>query len=317
MEHAAVHTAADVPLEYVPPDWDRWYALAGGLASAGPTINADGVFVHPTDPLTDDLAAQAVAFMTDATLPASYFLWLAPPAPSGTLGPAPAEPVAEELPPREADTSDKPPWLQGLAVEEPAVIADLQRQRLESMAPVTSLVQRVLAAMDDDTYLILTAATGYRLGQNGLPVGTGSAFEADLRVPLVIIGPDVEAGEDNRLALNLDIAPTIAAMTAVSLPDEPDGSSLLDVPDEARNAFVVEHEATATIPFYRALRQVGGIAYVEWQDGFRELYHIVDDPYQDTNLVVSDRADALYGEELTTLADRLESLAGCAGASCR
>ena len=314
---AAVHAAANVSSEYVPPNWDRWYALAGGLPSAGPTINADGALVHPTGSLTDDLADQAVAFMTDASSPASYFLWLAPPAPSGTLGPAPAEPVEEELPPREEDATDKPAFLQQLAAEDPAVIADLQRQRLESMATVTSLVSRVLAAMDDNTYLIVTAATGYRLGQNGLPVGTGSAYEPDLRVPLIVIGPGVEVGEDSRLALNLDIAPTIVDLAGVTLAEEPDGLSLLDPPDEARDALAVEHEATATIPYYRALRQAGGVLYVEWQDGSTELYHLADDPTQDHNLAVADRADSLYGEEMTTLADRLHELSDCAGASCQ
>ena len=314
---AAVHDAANVPADYVPPNWDRWYALTGGLPSASPAINADGTLVHPTGSLTDDLADQAVAFMTDASSPASYFLWLAPPAPAGSLGPAPDKPAKVKLPPREKDSTDKPQVIQHLAAEKPAVIADLQRQRLESMASVTSLVERVLAAMDDNTYLIVTAATGYRLGQNGLPAGTGSAYEPDLRVPLVVIGPGVEVGEDSRLALNLDIAPTIADLAGVSLAEEPDGVSLLDPPDEGRDAFVVEHEATATIPYYRALRTAGGVLYVEWQDGSTELYHLADDPVQDTNLAVADRADSLYGEEMTTLADRLHELSDCAGASCR
>jgi len=315
-----VHAEADEPLTYVPPGWDTWFATAGELAYEGYTVNDNGVLTQPTDYLTDLEADRAVEFMRAAGA-APYFLWLAPIAPHLPAVPAQRDAdarVSVELPPGEEDRTDKPEFLQKLEVgRSKAQLKAVQERRLRTMKSATALVERVMAAMDENTYLIVTSDNGLHLGQHGLPVGKGTAYEADIHVPLVIIGPDVEDGTDDRLALNIDIAPTVAALTGVELPVEPDGVSLLASPVVERDAFVVEHEANPRYPYFNALRTADGVLYVEWGGGEVELYHLADDPLEDDNLAADENADRYYGEEMLTLLRRLHELMSCAGADCR
>jgi N-acetylglucosamine-6-sulfatase len=314
-----IHAEADEPLTYIPPGWDTWFATEGALAYEDYTVNDNGVLVQPTDYLTDLEADRAVDFMK-AGGEAPYFLWLAPIAPHLPAHPAPRDAdarVSVELPPGEEDRTDKPEFLQQL---EPgrtkAQLKGLQERRLRTMKSATALVERVMAAMTEDTYLIVVSDNGLHIGQHGLPVGKSTAYEPDIHVPLVIIGPSVRDGVDDRLALNIDIAPTVAALTGVELPLEPDGVSLLARPAVERDAFVVEHEANPRYPYYNALRTADGRLYVEWEGGAVELYHLADDPAEDTNLAADPNADRLYGEEMLTLSRRLHELMTCAGADC-
>jgi len=316
----AAHAEADEPLTYIPPGWDTWFATEGNLAYTDYTVNDNGELIQPKDYLTDLEADRAIQFMK-AGGEAPYFLWLAPIAPHVPALPAPRDADAKvkvELPPGEEDRTDKPDFLQQL---EPgrtrAQLKTLQERRLRTMKSATALVERVVAAMDDNTYLIVTSDNGFHLGQFGLPAGKGTAYEPDIHVPLVVIGPDVGAGTDDRLALNIDIAPTVAALTGVELPVEPDGVSLLASPAVERDAFLVEHEAIPAIPVYTALRTADGVLYVEWESGAVELYHLADDPAEDQNLAAAEDAGTRYGEEMLTLSRRLHELMSCAGAECR
>src|SRR5690606_16359432 len=53
-------------------------------------------------------------------------------------------------------------------------------------------------------------------------------------------------------------------------------------------------------------------SYLEYGSGERELYDLVEDPYQLQNLIKE--ADPIL---LADLAERLDALAGCAGRQCR
>ena len=55
-------------------------------------------------------------------------------------------------------------------------------------------VQRILASVDDNTYVVLTSDNGFHLGQNGLGRGKGTPYDTDVRVPLLVIGPGVVPG---------------------------------------------------------------------------------------------------------------------------
>jgi arylsulfatase A-like enzyme len=60
------------------------------------------------------------------------------------------------------------------------------------------------------------------------PVGTshGSPHDYDRRVPLIFLGPGVEAGIDSGRAATIDIAPTLAAMLGLETPADLDGRRL-------------------------------------------------------------------------------------------
>ena len=49
-----------------------------------------------------------------------------------------------------------------------------------------------------NTYVVLTSDNGFHLGQHGLGVGKGAAYDSDIRVPLLVVGPGVRPGGARR-----------------------------------------------------------------------------------------------------------------------
>jgi arylsulfatase A-like enzyme len=260
----------------------------------------------------------------------------------------------------EADVGDKPTWVQALPAltdEQIALLDDRYQRRLRSLLAVdemvSSLVETLAAAGSlDNTYIVFTSDNGYHLGEHAIPVGKQSPYDESLRVPLIVRGPGVPAGAVvDAIALNIDLAPTVADLAATSPADFVDGRSLAplldgDPPAEWRHGFLVEHydrtlpdqwgvpgqlpveEAPedqegfaegnlvtgvtpVNSPPYLALRTVQYL-YVEYANGERELYDMLADPYQLQNLATT--ADPAL---LADLATKLDQLRVCAGADCR
>src|SRR5215208_5349638 len=101
----------------------------------------------------------------------------------------------------EADVSDKPGWVRNLSLDsaEEKRIDELYSKRLKTMAAVGEMIGGLLRTLEqtgklDNTYVVLTSDNGYHMGQHRLGLGKQSAYEEDIRVPLMIRGPGVPAG---------------------------------------------------------------------------------------------------------------------------
>ena len=70
-------------------------------------------------------------------------------------------------------------------------------------------------AVDDNTYVVLTSDNGFHLGQTGLSVGKGTPFDADVHVPLLVVGPGVEPGARDTMTSNIDLASTFEDLAGV------------------------------------------------------------------------------------------------------
>lgn len=342
---------------YVPPGWDEWASPVDQPAAYRELryrMNENGRVVSygkaPADYLTDVLAAKAVAFIADAaTRGVPFFLYLAPYAPH-----APATPAARDkrrfgaahLPRRpsfdEADVGDKPDWIRQLPPLGDARLRAMTqhyRRRLRSVQAVDAMVERLIDALAragelGRTYVLFTSDNGFHMGEHRLPPGKQSPYDEDVRVPLVVRGPGVPAGRIvDELAVEVDLAPTFAAIAAASAPDFVDGRSLAPlltgaVPDAWRRAVLIEHDAGSGEPFepagerrgrprnpqpptYRALRTSEWL-YVEYASGERELYDLRRDPDELDNVYAS--ADVRLRD---CLADQLATMRGCAGDACR
>jgi arylsulfatase A-like enzyme len=135
------------------------------------------------------------------------------------------------------------------------------------------------------------------------------------------------------MALNIDLAPTLADIAGIAPPAFVDGRSFLpllaDPAQPWRQSFLIERRQLEEQ--YIALAEQQGAtreqlsrhayldglrttewSYVEYGSGERELYDLLRDPYQLTNLI-KDAEPKL----LADLAARLDALAGCAGRHCR
>ena len=90
-----------------------------------------------------------------------------------------------------------------------------------------------------------------------MTAGKWTAYEEDIRVPLIVRGPGVPEGRKlEQLVLNNDLAPTFAELGGAEAPSFVDGRSVVPLlrddppsPDEWRQAFLVEAMAeSAEVP---------------------------------------------------------------------
>jgi N-acetylglucosamine-6-sulfatase len=359
----------------VPPGWDDWFALGEGF-SAGYDykVNQNGSILsfgsEPDDYLTDVLAEEARGTIerAESNDGQPFFLALWTSAPHANIDAAPrhaGNPFADAQVPRranfdEADVSDKPTWLrEGIRPLTADDIDDLTvryRKMMGSLYAVDEMVDEVLTTLEandelDDTVVIFTSDNGYNFGAHRLPHKM-APYEESIRVPLVVSGPGVRTGSEERLVVMNDLTPTILDLAGLPF-DDLDGRSLVpvlrgdDVP--WRDDFLVEYHGTynpfnsvdtledvrilapgradiqpgerplAFVPTFRAVRS-DRYLYVEWYAGDEheyELYDLDADPFQLANLVATPEG-ALQHETVTTAFQaRLEELATCAGESCR
>jgi arylsulfatase A-like enzyme len=327
---------------HVPPGWVEWDALRDPRKFFNFRMNENGHTVSyghsASDYQTDVLTAKTVDIISRAGKQ-PFFIYLAPSAPHSPATPAPRHATAfsNAIAPRTAsfnenDVSGKPAWLREhplLSSEEIAKIDEHYRDRLRSMLAVDDMVEKIVTALEthgvlDRTYIFFTSDNGYHLGQHRLKEGKNTAFDEDIRVPLVVRGPGIPAGRTiPYLALNIDLAPTLADLAGVAAPNFVDGRSLKPffavAPPSAlawREDFLVEHwalpkKSVSLIPAFAALRTIDHL-YVEYATGERELYDLRADPHEMRNL-----AGSLAARLLARPAKRLSRLKHCAGENCR
>jgi N-acetylglucosamine-6-sulfatase len=291
---------------YVPPGWDRWV----GFVHAGYVdhkLSVDGSVRSfgsaPEDYSTDVLAREAEAFVRETEGP--LFLYLAPAAPHGPAPPAPADEGAfADLPAwrppsyDEADVADKPSWVRALppldAAERERIDA-LRRNQYGALLSVDRAVGSLLDALREtgrlrNTIVVFTSDNGLAWGEHRWSKKE-APYEEVIRVPLVVrwdAGGVLVGSTPDTLALNVDLAPTIAEAAGIPAPGA-EGRSLLpalrglDDP-AAREDVLVEHLAgTNPVPTYCAVRSRAWL-YVRYTDGEEELYDLRSDPWQLRNL---------------------------------
>jgi N-acetylglucosamine-6-sulfatase len=163
----------------------------------------------------------------------------------------------------------------------------------------------------DNTYVVFTSDNGFHHGEHRIKSGKSKPYEEDVRMPLLVRGPGVQADTTtNNLTLNTDFFPTFTDLAGVTTPEYVDGRSLRPVLEgnatSWRTAVLLEVRPTIL-----GIRTSNGRKYIEYGDGFKEYYDLNADPYELRNLVY-------YGEvPPTELRTRLQALKGCAGDTCR
>jgi len=236
------------------------------------------------------------------------------------------------------DRVGNPRWLRQppLAPDEIHTIDRDFRHRVRAVQSI----DRMLAKLEDrvrtlglarNTYFVFSSDNGYHMGEHRLRPGKMTAFDTDIRVPLVIVGPGIRPGmRIGALASNVDLAPTFEALAGVTPPPSIDGRSLMPLlegnrPADWRRAVLVEHhgpdvdvndpdypgQESGNPPSYEAIRMAHSV-YVEYVDGEREYYDIARDPYELRNAYRH-----LTWARRATLHRELRALADCHGsASC-
>jgi len=261
----------------------------------------------------------------------------------------------------EADMSDKPAPLgnaKPLSNELKTKIDSDFRKRVLSVQSVDEMVgkiERTLKArhMLQNTYIFFMSDNGYHMGEHREGIGKYDQYQTTLSVPLYVSGPGIKPGTDYRnvLASNIDIAPTIAAMTGATPLRAVDGVSLLDVlkggqPDADHRYVLIGRGAmphyttgepgTVEPPDptakrdYNLLHDFQGVydgtyKYVRLSKTgkpLEEFYDERNDPYELNNLLGAndDKFNTLspdLQQKVVAMRLALQRLLTCAGASCR
>jgi len=335
----------------VQPGWDRWGVFVrGGYVDY--VLNDDGALVvrgdEEGDYSTDVLGDMAVEFIVEHAHRRPFFLLFAPFAPHGSPGGLPLAAARHAgrrsgVPPlrpiayHEQDVSDKPLYVRWVKFVRqnaflPAWVARMDAYRiasLETLLAVDDAVASILDTLDalslaDDTLVIFTSDNGFSLGEHWL-YWKGNPYDESVRVPLVMRYPRWidSSREDDRLVLNLDLAPTIAELAGARLATAPDGESLVSlVCDDAsgREDFLVEYLIPLSLdgmPSYTGVRSKDW-SYVRYESDdpraqrrFDELYDLASDTGQlDNVLRVAPDDPAVQATRARLEERRLELLAG-------
>jgi arylsulfatase A-like enzyme len=296
----------------VPPGWSEWRVFRdqiGDLLQNG-SLHRDPMFSWNGQPRrvfgysTDLLADSAVEFIEE-NASAPFFLLLSFSAPHFPLlpadrhlglleGQAPPQPPSLE----EEDVSDKPEWIPH-DYDRVGVWESWWPRYLEMLLSVDEAVARIVQTLeaqgiDRNTVVLFTSDNGLLMGEHGW-IGKGVPYDESLRVPLVIRWPAlVRPRRSQAMVLNVDIAPTLAALAGTSI--EADGQSLLPFfwgrgKRYARHFFPLEWESTMGLESgYRGFR-FRHFKWFVWDDGWREAYRLSTDPYEQEGLRFGRRRD--------------------------
>ncbi len=197
----------------------------------------------------------------DPLFPAMFRDRPSPEHPAGNCGPVPCRELGTQDLPGYADApADNLPQTRGGRPADawhagprlgPGVASRLLRDRAMMVQSIDRMVQRILAAVGDDTYVVLTSDNGFHLGQMGLGVGKGTPYDTDVHVPLLLVGPGVEPGVRDTMTSNIDLAPTFEDLAGVRSPAYRSGRSLVDTFADPRaqmhDLVFLEHTSQAAI----------------------------------------------------------------------
>lgn len=319
------------PEGYTPPGWDAFTVFWRPSAAYYQYTLTDGTYygAGEEDYSTDVLAAKARAFIRATPRRQPLFVMLTPYGPHRPYASAPryaetpvkVPPIASEqasladaLPRREGFwpqpplAPDQPRWTVGrhlLATQELGLVREAQTRALLA---VDDAVASLVATMRErrqvrNTLFVFMSDNGYLWGEHGL-LGKDAPYAPATSVPLVVRwNKRVSAGVvDDRLALNLDVAGTIARAAGVSM--STDGLDLLG--RRRRGGFGLEAmRGNWGRPPYCGWRTADRM-YVRYADGREELFDYRTDPGERYNLA-----------GMTAMADVKESMRERARAACR
>src|SRR4051812_1924993 len=327
------------------PGWDEWLASSYAYSGFGYEQSDDGRAefdgYSPRDYVTDVLSRRAVAFIRSTAGRQPFFAMVSTYAPHKPFVPAPRDRFLfpRLRPPRsaafDAPSTHPPAWLghrPPLTAHQKRVLTRDFRMRARSVQAVDDMIGRIRATLRAtgtarDTYIVFTSDNGFHLGQHRLTAGKRTAFDEDVRVPMIIVGPHVAQGRrTSAMTGTVDLAPTFEHWAGLPADGSRDGRSLAPLLDGRapagwRHALLVEHDddgvatgdpdaqgwAQGRPTTYAALRTRWS-TYVQYAAGDTEFYDRRRDPAELHNI-----ADRLGPARLAGLRAALARYRACRG----
>jgi len=192
-----------------------------------------------------------------------------------------------------------------------------RRAYQQLIAGVDENVVRILDLMDElglteNTIVVYASDNGMCNGSHGTFIKR-AAYEESIRVPLLVRYPPlVRPGTSvDKLALNVDLAPTLLELAGVEVPDTMQGRSLVPLlggrEAEWRTSFVYEnfYEPPFYTPTLYALRtETWKLVEYPGYPSWTELFQLAEDPHETENLAGSEEHAATLATLRAELAER-------------
>src|SRR5919106_2139161 len=252
----------------------------------------------PADYSTDVLRDRALEFVRSTPSEQPLFLYFAPYAPHSGATPAPrhtgawAGRLRSYRPPSLTENvRDKPPWIRRLQPKAQRSIDWMMRRTTESIMAVDEAVWAIHDALVetgrmDDTLFLFLSDNGVLLGEHRVFNRKNLPYRMATQVPMLArwdghIQPRTTYW---KLALNIDVAPTIATAAGATMDTE--GLDLLGA--ERRGGFPLEARAWRSVtgslfvPAFCGYR-TSRFTYARYASGHEELYDYYVDPHELAN----------------------------------
>ncbi|GGK27430.1 acetylglucosamine-6-sulfatase [Yeosuana aromativorans] len=339
-----IHMAHFHGKKHIRPGFDYWYSFIGQGEYFDPMVNDNGKEYVQKGYITDILTEKAVDWLDhrDPSKPFMLNLWH-----KGVHEPHSPAPRHEwmykndSLPTPPYDThlenfKGKPEWQRIKAWDskwkeyvhsdtiapKPWPIKGYKfKKLLECLGAVDESVGRVLAELDrlgelDNTVIIFSSDNGYFMGEHGY-WDKRIAYENSMRIPMIIRYPKkIKPGTStDKLALNIDLAPTILDLAGIKAPDYMQGASMVPLFDtqkddkDWRKAFMFEYYVDDAYPYagpnMLAIRTEKYKLVDDFlSDDIDELYDLENDPGEMHNLINDPEYDSIEKD----LREKLEDL---------
>ena len=352
---------------HVPPGWDHWYGMLH-RRFYGSTFSNNGEEILEVDKdvyQTDFISMRARDMIQTRDKSKPFFMYLAPYAPHAPATPAKRHeklfkhvkaPRFASFNPDDDLQQQKPSWIKTLpklSSKQIDHIDEFYRNRLRSLQAVDEMLADIIhllkaEAIKDSTYLFYMGDNGQHMGDYRFHAGKRQAYDTDIRVPFLVVGPGVPAGTKvTEVVMSIDLLPTWLDLAHGKPPltYDPDGKSIVPLltgkfpPRPAENtlrsaALAELYGGSSNVQSdllhltmygrfwnntYQAVRVINGLdwakgadwLYVEWCTGEKAFYNVTTDKHQVHNTV--DKLDTQLLQKLSTLT---EALGKCAGKSC-
>jgi arylsulfatase A-like enzyme len=317
------------------PEFDQWVCSGEGQSSytmKNPTLNVDGLWLPFSGYTTDILADFTVDFIESTPLDQPFFAVYSPttphlPANDNRCRSLPVDPLRPPSYDEDTMLAGKPVYTHRSPMSPTEVSSvDLAHARMtRAVSCLDGSIGTILSALgsrEQDTLVIYLSDNGYLFGQHRR-WKKAPPYEEVVRVPFVVRYPprlpESQPFTTSALVQNVDIAPTIAEI--LGFPWAADGLSLVPLFEgpsaRIRQAALIEwcqgvHYPcnNPLIPFGQALppSYTGVVTetmkYLEYQTGELEMYDLLADPFELTNLA----DEPGYAEQQAELAATLAAL---------
>lgn len=150
------------------------------------------------------------------------------------------------------------------------------------------LLDKVKATSRDEPLIIVVADHGESLGEHGERTHGHLAYDATLRIPLIMHAPETLGGPHHisTRVSQVDLLPTIASLLDLRVPRQLDGLDLTRAPEPGRPMLAEAVEGQANFGWAGlAALYLGPLKYIEGPKP--ELYDLEQDPLEENNLYYS------------------------------